>query len=356
LRGSHDANRPETVAPRLLARSSYAETAYPQHDDRYAPAAYGAHDPQPRAAAEQNYRPSYPQASLAHEQAEPHAAAYAEEPYDPAYAYDDPPYADEQAPPRRGRGGLMAVAALLGLAAFGAAGAFAYRAYSSAQSGQPPVIKASVTPNKVTPATPNRETPRSSERGQTERMVPREEQPIELREARVNPRVPAAAAMVGMTGQAPGAMVPPTSANAANGPNEPKKVKTIAIRPDGSVAPRSRAAATRSPALALASEESTQANAAPIRTASIPPIAAGTHVVQVSSQKSESDAQASFRALQAKYPTVLGGRNPLIRRVDLGERGTFYRVQVGPFASADQANDLCGSLKAAGGQCIVHRN
>jgi hypothetical protein len=79
-------------------------------------------------------------------------------------------------------------------------------------------------------------------------------------------------------------------------------------------------------------------------------------VVQVASQKTEEDAQASFRALQAKYPTVLGGRQPLIRRIDLGERGVFYRVQVGPFASADQANDLCGNLKSAGGQCIVQRN
>jgi cell division septation protein DedD len=97
----------------------------------------------------------------------------------------------------------------------------------------------------------------------------------------------------------------------------------------------------------------------PTRTASIPPTVApavGGHVVQVASQRSEQDAQASFRALQAKYPSVLGGRDPLIRRIDLGERGIFFRVQVGPFASIDQANDLCTSLKAAGGQCIVQRN
>jgi hypothetical protein len=29
---------------------------------------------------------------------------------------------------------------------------------------------------------------------------------------------------------------------------------------------------------------------------------------------------------------------------------------VGPFASANEAGELCSSLKAAGGQCIVQRN
>jgi cell division septation protein DedD len=84
--------------------------------------------------------------------------------------------------------------------------------------------------------------------------------------------------------------------------------------------------------------------------------ATGNFVVQLTSQKSENDAQASFRALQAKYPSVLAGRQPVIRRADLGDRGTYYRAQVGPFQTAEQANDLCGNLKAAGGQCIVQRN
>ena len=87
------------------------------------------------------------------------------------------------------------------------------------------------------------------------------------------------------------------------------------------------------------------------------PVAAnGSYAVQISSQRSETEAQASFQALQGKYPNVLGGRQPIIRRADLGSRGTYYRAMVGPFASSDQANELCSSLKAAGGQCIVQRN
>ena len=80
------------------------------------------------------------------------------------------------------------------------------------------------------------------------------------------------------------------------------------------------------------------------------------YVVQVASQRSDAEAQASFKTLQSIYPDVLGGRSPLIRRVDTGDHGIYYRAQVGPFDTIDQANRLCASLKAAGGQCIVQKN
>ena len=78
--------------------------------------------------------------------------------------------------------------------------------------------------------------------------------------------------------------------------------------------------------------------------------------MQLSSQKSESEAQASFRSLQAKFPNELGGRQPIIRRVDLGSKGVFYRTMIGPFASAHDASQFCASYKAAGGQCVVPNN
>jgi len=53
---------------------------------------------------------------------------------------------------------------------------------------------------------------------------------------------------------------------------------------------------------------------------------------------------------------VLGNRQALVRRADLGSKGVYYRAQVGPFESADEANQFCGDLKSAGGQCIVQRN
>jgi len=70
----------------------------------------------------------------------------------------------------------------------------------------------------------------------------------------------------------------------------------------------------------------------------------------------EADAQATFRTLQGKYPDVLGSHQPLIRRADLGEKGVYYRAMVGPFGTPEEASQFCGSLKTAGGQCVVQRN
>jgi hypothetical protein len=78
--------------------------------------------------------------------------------------------------------------------------------------------------------------------------------------------------------------------------------------------------------------------------------------VQLSAQKSEEEAQAAFRAMQVKYATQLSGRQPTFRRKDLGEKGVFIGVQVGPFASHDEAVQSCESLKSAGGSCMIQKN
>jgi hypothetical protein len=81
------------------------------------------------------------------------------------------------------------------------------------------------------------------------------------------------------------------------------------------------------------------------------------YLVQVSTQTNEADAQASYRALQSKFPTVLGSRPPVIKRADLGDKAAFYQVFAGPFSSGDQATQVCSSLKAAGGpECLIRRN
>jgi SPOR domain len=100
------------------------------------------------------------------------------------------------------------------------------------------------------------------------------------------------------------------------------------------------------------------APAAPTRVAAVPPAATASaaYGVQISSQRSETEAQASFRTIQAKFPSLLGDRQPIIRRADLGDKGIYFRTMVGPFASVDEATQFCGSLKSAGGQCVVQRN
>ena len=195
----------------------------------------------------------------------------------------------------------------------------------------------------------------------------------------------------------PAQMVQPAPPPADTASAAPKKVHTVSIRADqtggadaASPAPAARPA-PRSPAAAKPPRTTTsagrneplslvpngqgdapapppahtRASAAPTSVASATPgsepeskagSAGGGYAVQLTSQRSEADAQAAYRALQVKFPNQLGGREPIIRRADLGAKGTFYRALVGPFASAEEAAGMCSGLKAAGGTCLVQRH
>lgn len=322
----------------------------------------------------------------------------------------------DDVPPNRRRIGIIAIAGIFALAVIGTAGAFGYRAIfgsSSSSSGPPPVIKADGAPSKIVPAAASKDaqankliTDRMNERGQGEKLVSRQEQPVSV--------------MPG-NGVIPGANAPlPQLGSGIVGGAEPKRVRTIAIHPDGAevsqpvpaqsaeeappparvgnapapppqqrVAPppappqrvqqavaapaprQQQAAPAPRPAanapLSLnpnadaapppAPVQRSAAVAPPVRLAPAPAAAAsGGYAVQVSSQRSEADAQAAFQNLQGKFPNQLGGRQPLIRRVDLGEKGIYFRAMVGPLGSSNEASELCSSLKAAGGSCLVQRN
>ena len=314
------------------------------------------------------------------------------------YAYQDGygEEAEESQKPRRG--GMMTVVAVLALAVVGTGGAFAYRTYmGSTRSGEPPIIRADAGPTKVVPApsgdgvakVPDRMTP-----GGAEKIVPREEAPVDVNAGprQVFPPLnqntnPPTAAIV--------APARPPAAPAANGTlagDEPRKIRTLAVKGDpadvaATPAPKPAAAprpvpspaAARAPAPAPAPSPAnanasanaplslspqgapsapadTRARVASTNAAQASPGGGGSYVVQVSSQRSEADAQASYRALQGKFPSVLGSRAPLIKRADLGDKGVYYRAMVGPFGSPEEAAQVCGNLKTAGGQCVVQKN
>jgi hypothetical protein len=195
-----------------------------------------------------------------------------------------------------------------------------------------------------------------------------------------NPDWPSSPAIAAPVSTAPAQSSPPANASAAPSgpPPEPKKIHTVSIRPDqaGTTA-RGAAARAAPPAdgnapLALVPGGGDTATATQPRSRRTPPpttvastttastgaetAPAGGFTVQVSSQHSETEAQSSFQSLRAKYPDLLGKREPIIRRVDLGAKGVYYRALVGPFASADEAAAMCSSLKAAGANCIPQKN
>jgi hypothetical protein len=76
----------------------------------------------------------------------------------------------------------------------------------------------------------------------------------------------------------------------------------------------------------------------------------------VASERSAADADAVFRSLQAKFPNELGGREPIVRRADLGPEGIYFQASIGPFTSKEAAARVCSSLKAAGESCLIEKN
>ncbi len=313
--------------------------------------------------------------------------------------YDDQGYADEEyaeeqfdGPPafvetenrRRRPGGLLTVAVVLGLAVVGTAGAYAYRSYSgSPRSGAPPVIKADNAPSKVVPPTQSSDSSgkliydRIGNSGGPERVVSREEQPVD-----VNANAPRTAFPPIGQGAASTQQASNTPADDSGG-DAPRKIRTVPIRGDQSngapVTTRPAPAAVRTIPVAPAPSAQAAANApmsltpngattSNVRSASaaVPPEAAvppsnvtrttGGYLVQIASQKSEAEAQASYRAAQAKYGNLIGTMSPIIKRADLGDKGVYYRAMVGPFASQEEAKKLCSNLTIAGGSCVVQRN
>ena len=330
-------------------------------------------------------------------------------------AYPDDPYADQEGydeeidEGRKRRGGFLTVVAVLALAVLGTGGAFAYRAYfTSSRSGDVPIIRADNTPTKIVPApadTGTKVPDRMVTGDATEKLVPREETPIDIGAKAGGPRVvfpplnqnnnpPSASSVSTSTMPATNSGSAPTPSNGTLPTSEPRKIRTLSVRgdqPDSAAAPVN-APASAPPTPQVAAKQSgakaarnppTSANASanaplslspqaaqdqappeprtrvaatnPAQTAPAPSSAGGDYLVSVSSQQSESDAQNSYRMLQNKFPTQLGSRSPVIKRTDLGSK-VVYRAMVGPFASSDEAKQFCVDYKAAGGQCFVPKN
>ena len=324
-------------------------------------------------------------------------------------AYPDDPYAyqgeyEEEPAPKKRSSGLMTVAAVLALAVVGTGAAFAYRTFvGSPRSGEPPIIRADNSPTKVVPAPSDASVGKTPDRLLSgdggEKLVSREETPVDVNSRSGGPRVvfpqlnqnanPPPASSV-----SPSAPMP-AAATGTMPNNEPRRIKTLAVKgdadnggiPAGANAPPPRPAPptrnitaapaaapaappARNPASANASANSPMSLAPQqgsdpepaTRTAAINPTqtapaaapeGGGTFLVSVTSQDSESAARESFRMVQGKYASVLGSRSPVIKRVDLADGKTKYRAMVGPYRTRQEAAQFCTELKAAGGQCFI---
>jgi cell division septation protein DedD len=179
----------------------------------------------------------------------------------------------------------------------------------------------------------------------------------------------------------------------------PRRVKTMVVRPDGSVmtppeapvAPPQQQVAGAVPAGApqqvafaepampappmpqaapapMPEQSAPGAEAAPApqpvaadpqAVAAIPPKEAAPakpsqYVVQVGSKQNQTEALATFADMQQKYPTLLASYRPMVQKADLGSKGVWYRLRIGPIVDKSAASKLCGQLKSQGHpDCLV---
>lgn len=301
--------------------------------------------------------------------------------------------------PRMSRGAMMA-AAIFGVGLLGIGGTYAFKGKMPG-SGEIATIQASGAPVKVAP--PRNEGEQQSQSAtllekdvaQTStRVVTREEQPVDL--ATLPQKAPRQIPMSGM-GQGMTAAPVQNAAPQQTIANliEPKKVKTVSVRPDGSIIPadsmsgmagmggnaplpvaRPAVIPSASPAVATPKASTPKVAArvattpaaddtpkAATRAASVEPkqrsaaldeettaTTRGQYAAQLAASPSEDEARATASRMAAKYSSELGGRRPTFRKAEVNSK-TVYRVRVGGLTK-DEASAICQKITG----CFVARN
>ena len=75
-------------------------------------------------------------------------------------------------------------------------------------------------------------------------------------------------------------------------------------------------------------------------------------MLQIGSYKSEAEARASWQAFKSEHD-VAARYQPDVKEADLGVKGTWYRLRMGPFSDKTAALETCRKLKADGASCLV---
>lgn len=374
--------------------------AYP--DNAYAQYPAGEQPYDPRAA--QGYGDGHGQGA-ALDARQPIAGADAE--YDADYGYDAPP---------KKRRGLLVAGALVCAVAVGGGLAFVYKTFGQGgkRIGPPPVVAKASTPAKVAPSDPQGKQFDNANRKVLARLEEPTAGSTQPASAGPAPMVPG---MIVSMPSSPAPAQPPAAAESSGGPStrtvqtvqigrdgnpvgaqqqpvSPRGLPGVqidnslnppamrggladggqqqaAVAPPAKPAPQRLAAAPAEPAPANTAPDAGDAPApkprpkatlpkvakAPAATGSTGAVPAasggGGYVAVLSSQKDRAAALRIFADLAQKYPDQLGSRQPEVQEANLGEKGVWQRLVVGPPGSQQSAKELCTQLKAAGhsGDC-----
>jgi outer membrane biosynthesis protein TonB len=279
---------------------------------------------------------------------------------------------------------LMVVLALLVLAMFGGVVWLAYKQGVARGRDETPVLTAANGPEKVAPSQPGGANVPYQGFKIYEQPAPPDDSADTGPAANAPAPKPAAAAPV----ETPKPVPQPTVAAPVQAAPQPAPVKLVpppakpapqpvaaAVKPEPKPVvktappPLKPATATTTPAPKTMDALIQQANnlpatkpapAAPVggpataapRQLGAPVPAGGSAVLQIGAYKSQDDADSAWKAYKAKH-ALAAGYSEDVAKVDLGEKGTWYRLRMAGFSDKAQATAACDKLKADGGVCML---
>lgn len=322
---------------------------------------------------------------------------------DQGYSEDEQEYEEAETAPRSRRPIFMA-AVLAGAIAIGGGGTYAYKNFVGRAGGDPPVVKSATAPVKVKPedgggkqfahtdskimgrlgdgsvaaggadAAPGDD---GSGTRKVSTLIVGRDGSIQAPAAApaegtsnvgvpgmtvvdgLGPaRAPAAAATIASAQGAPPQASAPTKISvtppaAASAPAKPVTIAKVAqADATGSLSDTTAEAdpVADAPAAAPAKPKKKVAAAAPAST-SVATTGSGFVAVLASVPRSDSsrmDALKRFADMQQKYGSVLSGKTPDVAEANLGAKGSYHRLVVGPPGSREQASAVCSQLKSQG--------
>jgi hypothetical protein len=158
----------------------------------------------------------------------------------------------------------------------------------------------------------------------------------------------------------PASPPPALRPSAANKQEPPLPTPTVAVSHPAQpparqqIAQQSLAPAPKEAEPAQQAPPPAQPPAAPDTTSPETPQKSGDAMLQIGSYKSDSEALHSWNAFKARH-SIAAGYQPDVQKVDLGEKGTWYRLRLSGLADRKSAIALCEKLRSQGASCLIAR-
>ncbi len=244
---------------------------------------------------------------------------------------------------------LTVMVSIAAIASFGSVVWWAHNqdVKSGGRGLEPLVVQAPTTPSRIKPENAGGLVPPNQDKEVYNRIAPGAVpiQPEKLLPAATNPKLPANGL------PAPAAPKPP-EAEASKTPTPLQPAQPAGSGPTPPPAGATTAATPTTPATTDVKPGTTETGpsiASLIDNISGP---TGGWRVQVASVKNEDVAKSTWARLQSAHGDVMANLRMQAVRVDLGDKGVWYRVQAGPL-DEKQAHSVCGTLKGRKADCVV---